>query len=127
MRTRMFSPFLLLVGLTLGLLAMWASASPLGATGDLVTGGWVACTIDSEDTWFATPSEWHCENHCYSERCSNDYSSTCSGYDEECTGGSITVISCYLPGPYDFVVYHDEACQCPYAGGTFWISNANCY
>ncbi len=38
MRTRMFSPLLLLVGLTLGLLAMWAVASPLGATGDLGAG-----------------------------------------------------------------------------------------
>ncbi len=38
MRTRMCSPLLLLVGLTLGLTAMWAVASPVGATGDLVTG-----------------------------------------------------------------------------------------
>lgn len=48
MRIRMSSPLLLLVGLIVGLLAMWASVSPIGSTGDLVTGGWTWCIWDGE-------------------------------------------------------------------------------
>lgn len=111
MQTRMSSPLLLLVGLTLGLLAMWASASPLGATGDLVTGGWTACSSGGSN-WFGVPSDWHCTTHCQSGKCSNDYLDSCSNYAYgNCSAGPITIVSCYSPGPGTWAI-GAKACDC---------------
>jgi disulfide bond formation protein DsbB len=128
MRTRMSSPLLLLVGLTLGLLAMWASVSPLGTSGDLVTGGWVACSTDGGSNWFGVPGDWHCENHCGSGNCSNDYSDSCSNYAYgNCSAGSITIVSCYTPGPYSIVSSSNVACDCTDSMGDFRALDYSCY
>jgi hypothetical protein len=129
MRIRMSSPLLLLIGLTLGLLGMWASASPLGATGDLVTGGWVACSVDGEATWFAASTAWMCDDgDCSTGKCSSQWSSTCSQWaGGVCSGGSITVISCDSLGAKTISFSGVVACNCPWNGGTFPVRNYTCY
>jgi len=128
MRTRMSSPVLLLIGLALGLLAMWAAASPVGATGDLVTGGWEACSIDGGSTWFACPSLWHCNNPCKTGKCSIDYSVSCSSIDYgSCSGGSVTLISCDSSGPGTISDSGMVACYCTDPGGDFQVVSGTCY
>ena len=87
MRTRMFSPLLLVAGLILGLLAMWAGASPVGATGDLVTGGWDHC-------WFTATGDWGGASPCLGScpECGGDFPASCGAGN--CGGGTIMIISC---------------------------------
>ncbi len=83
MKTRTFSVVPLLVGLVVGLLALWVSAAPVGATGDLVTGGWVTCYDENYDKVFATSSDC--------DPCSG----TTTGYCDDnatCIGGSVSVV-----------------------------------
>jgi hypothetical protein len=129
MRIRMFSPFLLLIGLTLGLLAMWASASPLGATGDLVTGGWTACSVWMGEEWspyFGVPSNGNCDQ-CGANKCDGTSSTNCSNYGGagSCWGGTITIITCNSQGERTRAG-GATACTC-YDYAWFYVMNSTCY
>ncbi len=128
MRTRMFSPFLLLAGLIVGLLAMWAGASPLGTTGDLITGGWVECGFGGASPYWATPNGESCDQ-CGDRKCSGSYSSTCSSYDGPgyCSGGSITVVICASGGDQTISFSGMVACYCEDHLGEFTVKNTTCY
>lgn len=49
MKARKFSQVPLLIGLLIGVLALWGGAAPVGATGDLVTGGTSSFTSCLDD------------------------------------------------------------------------------
>jgi hypothetical protein len=115
----MFSPVLLLLGLTLGLMAMWAVASPVGATGDLITGGWTTCWVGSER--FACDS-----SACSTETCRGEGLDPCEDFSGEhaCYGGYINVASCSGIGtPYAYPVGTQ-----PCVGQTcLTVHSATCY
>jgi hypothetical protein len=96
MRIRMSSPLLLLTGLIVGLLAMWAVASPVGTTGDLITGGWTTCYAGV--AWYACSSK-SCESGI---TCTGTELKTCSTYDVPgaCSGGYISVATCTAGGSW---------------------------
>ena len=82
----------LVLSLVLGMTALWAGAMPVGASGDLVTGGWVACFLQSEWLQIAATSS-PCDpcrgtlvRYCYE-----------GGYPA-CSGGAITVVIAGGPG-----------------------------
>ena len=89
MRTRKFSQVALLLGLALGMGALWSSATPLVTLGDAGVGGWEQMFIDG--VWVAVyPDQGSCVY------CWGTTSSSCSEYvgAEPCRGGSISVAVC---------------------------------
>ncbi len=129
MRTKMFSPFLLLVGLVLGLLAMWAGASPLGVTGDLVTGGtaeaWIGCGVDP--VYYGVPYALGC-GECWSNKCSGTSTTTCGSFAGAgaCYGGSITIVTCDEEGS-GTRAGGATACSCLDGDGDWYPMHSTCY
>jgi hypothetical protein len=92
MKSMKLSHMSLAVGLLIGLLALWVGATPVGAGGDLVTGGWTMCWVNHNGQWYivgatATPCD-PCRGTSYAY---------CSGYPG-CVGGGITVVLSGSPG-----------------------------
>ncbi len=110
MKTRTFSPLLLLVSLALGLTAMWVVASPVGATGDLVTGGWTHCG------YACTGMSW--------DPCVTTTVESCSAYEHgDCGSGYISVATCAPSGQYEaYAARLPGPCS-----GCTWIPSATCY
>jgi hypothetical protein len=124
MKAGMFSPLLLLVSLTLGLVAMWAVASPVGATGDLRVGGtWYGCgdRNDGRILQFAcTSSGGTCGN------CSGTQLQSCSNFGSGyCTDGYIRVALCSPGGSY--LPYGGTVEPCGGGGICDGIKTATCY
>jgi hypothetical protein len=120
MRTRMFSPLLLVVGVTLGLMAMWTVASPVGTTGDLITGGWITCTWDAKRYACGSTS-------CDSEYCQSSALQSCELYAYgDCSGGYITVASCGSGGS-TFYAYGGTLSPCYGLGCGNIVRHATCY
>ncbi len=90
MRTRTFSVGPLLVGLVVGLFSLWVSAAPVGATGDLVTGGLSICSDQYDDMMLTTADDGDCDP------CSGTTTGYCS--DNGCSGGSVSVVVAALAG-----------------------------
>ena len=98
MKSRRFLSVPFVIGLSVGLLALYAAASPIGTAGDLVTGGWTWCYTADEGVpigmdW--VPSSRDCGP------CSGTYTRNCSeGWGSpsgNCTGATI-VIAVYNAG-----------------------------
>jgi hypothetical protein len=117
MRTQISHPALLLISLTAGLLAMWAVASPVGATGDLVTGGWTKCVWGY---YYACSSKT-----CDTETCTGSWLVSCSACEDgACTGGYITMATCTAGGSW--FAYPGGASSC-YGTGCNEVHDATCY
>ena len=86
MRSIKFTHVSLVAGLTLGIMALWAGAAPIGAIGDLMTGGWTTCTtqenVQVAATWSTCdPCNGVLLRHCYE-----------GGFWGPCSGGMVTVV-----------------------------------
>ncbi len=92
MRARKFSHVALLVGLVLGIGALWLGATPLIGRDLGVVGGWVQY-LAPEGVWVAASLDQGSCVYCF-----YTYSSSCSGFQrdpyEPCNGGSISVAKC---------------------------------
>jgi len=88
MKVRGSSP--LVAGLVLGLLAMWFAAAPVGASGELVTGGWNWCYVSGDAV---ACSGGECS------KCMGVSVESCSSSIYGCWGGSISVVSCWSNSP----------------------------
>ncbi len=122
MKTRMCSSFSVLVGLTLGLMAVYLGASPVGTAGDLVTGGFTVCSIE-QNPWVA------CTNAVGScTYCDGDYNTSCSNWEggEVCSGGPITVVSCSSAGDATGTS-HKVGTACTGLGVCAFLRNGSCY
>jgi len=117
MRTQTSHPGLLLISLMLGLMAMWAVASPVGSSGDLITGGW---------TWCYWGDSFACAStSCETQPCHGVTLTSCSNYNYDvCPGGYIAVTSC---GPGGGSLYAYPGGGSPCGGSCFGIQNWTCY
>lgn len=87
MNSKKLSHVSLIAGLVLGVTALWAAASPLGASGDLATGGWVGCSAYDNGWHTVAGTSGDCDP------CQGTLSRYCFEYAwGTCTGGSITVV-----------------------------------
>lgn len=120
MRIRMSSPSVLLIGLIVGLLAMWAVASPVGATGDLITGGWTTC--------YYTSGPFACSSSSCStgQTCTGTELKSCSTWEGlgTCSGGYIAVATCTAGGTWLPYPGAPSSCSGTYCGSAY---TATCY
>ncbi len=118
MKSGKFSQILLIVGLVVGLTALWAAAAPVGAGGDLITGGWVRCTADGVSV---ASTQSKCDP------CSGTLLRWCSEGDgwDICSGGQIVVVQYatagYTPHPSGGipVCSGGTTCASVYAGACY--------
>lgn len=121
MRTRKSSPFLLLVSLALGLSAMWIVASPVGATGDFVTGGFWVTLISGKPvaaSWSSGCGE-----------CRLVWYASCDYYAGglDCSGGSVPAISCARSEDAWGVSGAGSPGYCSGDPGCEWIHGGSCF
>jgi hypothetical protein len=83
MKWMKFSHVSLVIGLVLGMMALWAEATPIGVSGDLVTGGWTGCY--KSGIYIAATS-----SSC--DPCQGVIISHCYEYDQYCLGNTLTVV-----------------------------------
>jgi len=86
MKSTKFLHVSLVVGLVLGLMALWVGASPIGTSGDLVTGGWTTCWAYDDGWNIVAATSWDCDP------CQGTLTRYCYEYDVSCNGGSISVV-----------------------------------
>lgn len=123
MKSLRFSHTLLVVGLTLGVAALWAGANPMGITGDLVTGGWSTCWDHQAEYWVASTHEGGTCGPCQG---------TLSRYCYEfsggsCSGGTISVVV-NIPGQPGATAHSSGYTPC--GQGSEWCQYArsgDCY
>jgi hypothetical protein len=91
MKSVKFSQIALIVGLVVGLTALWAAAAPVGVAGDLITGGWSNCTVDGV---LVAATYSPCDP------CAGTLLRLCSEGDGyyRCTGGNIVVVQSSTSG-----------------------------
>jgi hypothetical protein len=108
----------LFLGLALGLMALWVTASPVGASGDLITGSWTACWV--QGTKIAS-TESYCPG------CAGTYLGYCSD-GLGCFGGNIVVLIANASGGTPYRTGTSPVCY-----GLLWpwhcrdVYNAGCY
>jgi hypothetical protein len=111
MKTARLSPSLLLVGLGLGLLALWAGAAPAGIAGDVITGGkWHEQSV----YWFACAGKREAPD-CM--RCTGEHIEYCNSYYlGPCSGGPISVVDGSYMGSIPYGYGTDGICEGDWPG-----------
>ncbi len=94
MKTRTLSQVTLLIGLTVGLSALWAGSAPFAGINKTVLGGFSDTYVDGGDV----ATNW---DNCYPKTCSGTTYQPCSYYSPpsgSCWGSYIDVAACYGSG-----------------------------
>jgi hypothetical protein len=110
----------LIAGLALGMVALWAGATPIGAVGDLTMGGWTDC-LTQEDVRVAA-TYWDCDP-CDGTVLRYCYEGAPFGAPP-CSGGMVTVVVAASAGATPHATgrascYGNEWCT--------YIYNGDCY
>ena len=119
MKSVKFSHVALLVGLVVGLSALWATAAPVGTSGDLITGGWYAVSKGSAYIGSTATSCDPCSGTLYRNCYEGD------GWGNVCSGGGITVVVYSAAGATPHAVGGIGVCSGP--GYCTQVHNATCY
>jgi len=113
-----FSKISPIVGLVVALTALWAAGAPIGTAGDLITGGWVNCTVDGV---LVGATYRPCDP------CVGTLLRLCSEGDGIylCSGDYVVVVQSGSPGATPHAVGPAGVCNGP--GTCPYIRNADCY